>query len=169
MRAGTYTELLDFNGKAITVFGESGAGATIIQGGGSGPVVRFDSGEPAKSVLSGFTIRAGAVPFGYGGGIYCAGSEPTLRGLIVQDNSAQWGGGLAVVTGSPRVEACTIFENTVTGSSGRQGANVYIGNADPHFIDCTIAGDSSGSSSGAFEGGGVFITGSSFYQVKIER
>ncbi len=168
VRAGTYNELIDFNGKAITVFGEAGAPSTFIQGGGNGPVVRLDSNEGPRSVLYGFTIRNGSVPFGEGGGIYCANSSPTLRGLVVQDNSAGSGGGLAIVGGSPHVEGCTILENTCLSSGAQQGANVYISGTDPDFVDCTIGGDPAGNS-GAIEGGGAFVSGSSVYKVRFER
>ncbi len=58
--AGTYTENINFNGKAITVKGAKGAGQTIINGGGNGSVVTFTSGEGANSILDGFTITGGS-------------------------------------------------------------------------------------------------------------
>jgi hypothetical protein len=45
---------LTFLGKAITVKGSAGAKATIIDGGQSGSVVNFNSGEAATAVLTGF-------------------------------------------------------------------------------------------------------------------
>src|SRR5436305_4185386 len=38
---GTYLENLNFQGKAITVTSSDGAGGTIVDGGGAGPVVTF--------------------------------------------------------------------------------------------------------------------------------
>jgi hypothetical protein len=60
---GSYSENLDFRGKAITV--TSGAtdyaqaAATILNGVGSGPTVRFHTGETRATVLNGFTIQNG--------------------------------------------------------------------------------------------------------------
>ncbi|MGA8111585.1 MAG: hypothetical protein WB974_19250, partial [Acidobacteriaceae bacterium] len=56
---GTYHENLDFHGKAITVTSVSGPAVTIIDGGASGPVVSFHTGEVRSSIISGFTIRNG--------------------------------------------------------------------------------------------------------------
>ena len=57
--AGTYPERINFLGKAITVRGISGRRVTWIDGGGSGTVVTFNSGEKLSSVLRGFTIIHG--------------------------------------------------------------------------------------------------------------
>ena len=54
---GTYMEDINFLGKAITVMGDGGADGTVIDGGRSDWVVRFDSREHEDSVLEGFTIR----------------------------------------------------------------------------------------------------------------
>ena len=70
---GTYVENIDFLGKAITV--RSGditdpanltpfPGETVIDGGGAGSVVMFQSGEGADSVLQGFTITNGSANWG---------------------------------------------------------------------------------------------------------
>src|SRR5215471_2526966 len=50
---GTYTENINFNGKAITVTSSVGAAQTIIDGGAKAPVVVFNTGEGFKSVLNG--------------------------------------------------------------------------------------------------------------------
>src|SRR5260370_1770191 len=56
---GTYTENINFGGKAITVTSSGGPSVTIIDGGAHGSVVPFNSGETTSSVLSGFTIQNG--------------------------------------------------------------------------------------------------------------
>src|SRR5690242_15536142 len=66
---GTYTENLNFLGKAIQVTGLQGPTATIIDGNQAGSVVSFVSGEGPQSVLSGFTLQNGK-----------AGGSPGLRG-----------------------------------------------------------------------------------------
>src|SRR5579864_9486179 len=69
---GTYTENIDFKGKAITVKSLNGASVTIIDGNAVNTVVTFQSQETAASVLDGFTIRNGAIASGSttGSGIY---------------------------------------------------------------------------------------------------
>lgn len=57
---GTYTENIDYLGKAITIRSENGAEHTILQGDGTDCVVAFQSGEGSDAVLDGFTVRNGA-------------------------------------------------------------------------------------------------------------
>ena len=73
---GTYNELINFLGKAITLRSSHGRSATTIDGTGlNGSVVTCASGEGPDSVLIDFTITGGtgaAVHFGqltYGGGM----------------------------------------------------------------------------------------------------
>lgn len=77
---GTYTgdgnRDLDFGGKAIVVMSENGPELTIIDCEGSpGDYHRgfyFHSGEGPASVLRGFTIKNGRIPYpDDGGGILC--------------------------------------------------------------------------------------------------
>jgi hypothetical protein len=62
---GTYNENIDFDGKAITVtsgaktYSDTPVAATIISGASDGPVVTFESDEPASAILNGFTIQHG--------------------------------------------------------------------------------------------------------------
>ncbi len=154
---GTYFEQIDFLGKRITVYGQDGAGATVIDGSlGSGPVVTFATAERPKSVLTGFTITGGSGGSA-GGGIFCSGSSPTLRDLVIDGNSAVDGGGIYIVggfNGPPHVEGCDFYTNTCTNF----GANIYVdGEAD--FRYCNVYGEF-GVPSGAVAGGGAYLTGS---------
>src|SRR5438067_3929829 len=79
---GTYTENINFNGKAITVTSSGGPSVTIIDGNANGTVVIFANSETPNSVLNGFTIRNGLSQFsaptqGSGGGIYITNASPT--------------------------------------------------------------------------------------------
>jgi len=116
---GTYFEHIDFHGKTIEVTSTSGPEVTTIDGGGSGSVVRFTSGEPRAAVLERFTITngsgswygaSGISPVLRGGGILCGNASPTIRGNVIARNSATEGGGIfcerssAVITGN-RIES----------------------------------------------------------------
>ncbi|WP_298038489.1 MopE-related protein [uncultured Desulfuromonas sp.] len=92
VRAGTYLENINYQGKAITLRSENGPEATIIDGGGSGSVVTFDSGEGEDSVLEGFTITNGY--WSVGGGIRCIDSASTISNCIISNNTASSGGGM---------------------------------------------------------------------------
>ena len=72
-------------------------GSTIIDGNNNGSVVLFNNGESHSAVLRGFTLQGGngnyADPdengtfYTYGGGIYCKGSSPILKDLVVTNNT----------------------------------------------------------------------------------
>ncbi|MHC4945695.1 MAG: right-handed parallel beta-helix repeat-containing protein [Planctomycetota bacterium] len=89
--SGTYNEIIDFLGKAVTLKSEEGPQATCIDGNDLGCVVSFEHDEGPDSVLKGFTIRNGL--HNYGGGIRCEYSDPTLIHNIIKENRAYYGGG----------------------------------------------------------------------------
>lgn len=100
---GTYIENINFDGMAIRVMSEYDPSVTIIDGSSpahaiTASVVLFVSGEDSSSVLEGFTITNGSGTFvpglgTLGGGIFCGGSSPTIRGNIITGNTVTWGGG----------------------------------------------------------------------------
>lgn len=83
---GTYTENIDFTGKAITVTSgatnSAGAAAAIINGNQQIPAVIFRSGETRASVLNGFTIQNGLT------GVYLPSSSATISNNIITSNVA---------------------------------------------------------------------------------
>mgnify|MGYP001328115863 CR=1 FL=1 len=120
---GQYFEHLDFKDKRVHVVGEAGPQVTVLDGGGSGTVVRFRNLEVTNTSLRGFTVTgANAID---GGGIAVQGwAAPLLRDLHVVANSvAERGGGLAVHDfGSPAVER-SHFESNVA----RNGGAISVG------------------------------------------
>jgi hypothetical protein len=83
VRAGTYTENVDFDGKAVTLRSEDGPENTVIDGNQVMSVVRFLNGEGPDSVLEGFTITNGS-------GIYnkVGGGQQRRRRLLLSERSA---------------------------------------------------------------------------------
>ncbi len=173
---GVYRENIDFRGKSITLRSTDPddpevVDSTIIDGGNSGAVVSFRSGESEEAVLSGFTITRG------GGLLISGGSSPVIKKNNIEDNSAEVGAGIAIFDSSP-----TILENTITGNSGFWGGGLHIeesspliegniiqrnnaeygsgiviySNASPTLLNNTISGNSSDQL-----GGGVAIAGRS--------
>lgn len=117
--AGTYTENINFNGKAITVKGAKGAAQTIINGGGLGTVVTFGSGEGNNSVLDGFTITGGNT-MDWGGGIRIySSSSPTIKNNVITGNTADSSGGAIRIH---NYSSPVISNNTITGNTSLYGA-----------------------------------------------
>src|SRR6185437_6866003 len=83
---GTYSENINFSGKAITVTSSGGASATVIDGGHAGSVVTFATGEGPSSILNGFTIQNGTANF-EGGGIDISSASPTITNNVIQNNT----------------------------------------------------------------------------------
>ena len=132
--SGTYRENLLFCGTELVVQGAGTAGthpgtATVIDGAGSSPVVRFSGTESEACVLAGFVIAKG---WGYwGGGISGGTSEnrthATIRNNVICGNRADYGAGLAFCDG--RIENNTVVENTaVTDGGGLRDCHGVIGN-----------------------------------------
>lgn len=157
VRSGTYYENINFGGKAITVYSESGSSSTIIDGDanrdgtGDGPVATFSSGEGADSVLDGFTLQNGFT--NKGGGIYCTASSPTITNCIITNNTGEHGGGISCYNGaSPNINACTITNNTATHS----GSGIYCYFSSPTVSKCEISNNDSN-----YSGGGIYCESSS--------
>ncbi len=146
---GIYRENIDFNGKNIVVRSTDSddpdiIGNTIIDGGGSGTVVSFRSGEGEGAVLSGFTVTRGS------GILISGGSSPVIENCIIEDNTAEFGAGIAIFDSSP-----TIRENFIIGNSGFLGGGIFIEESAPLIERNTIAGNRAEMGSGM-----VIISGS---------
>ena len=117
VEAGTYSERIDFLGKALTVESVSGSTDTIIDGSSSGTVVTFANGEQSSSVLDGFTIQGGSNY--YGGGVLIVNSFPVIQNCLITSNQASLsGGGIYVDTGSIQLTNTTITSNVSDGAGG---------------------------------------------------
>ncbi len=154
--AGTYLETLNFHGKVVTVRGEDGPFATIIDGQQSGSVVQFVASEGRESVLEGVTITGGLAD--RGGGILCLATSPTIRDCIVHHNEAnQQGGGLYADHGTPWIEGNTFHANAVVaGGNLAQGGGLRFGfQTDPVVLGNRITQNTS-----ITWGGGISLSGS---------
>jgi len=128
---GPYIENLDFLGKDIQVRSDIdsnpathdiNAAETIIDGGKSGSVVQFITGEATTSVLEGFTLKNGSGTLNsgsyYGGGIYCNLSSPSILNNIITGNNTEFGGGIYCEDSNPRISFNTIMDNNTAFSGG---------------------------------------------------
>jgi parallel beta-helix repeat protein len=138
---GTYTENINFIGKAISVKSSKGAAVTIIDGGGVAPVVTFDTNETSSSTLNGFTLQHGistANSLYMGAGVYVYFAAPTIKNNVIQNNNGCNGGGIGVYYGSPVIQANTIKSNTMNACSGASGAVSVEGPGSTKIIGNTI-------------------------------
>jgi len=146
VQPGFYIENIDFHGRNLTLGSlfltttdTSYIPLTVIDGGSSGPVVVFQSGEDSTCVITGFTIRHGASLFG--GGILCRNSNPTIDHNIISDNAAQSGGGIYCSPHSrPVLSFNTITQNQAQGdSSVGNGGGICCDGSHPIITHCTIS------------------------------
>jgi len=181
VRAGTYVENIDFNGKDITVISVDGAATTTIDGGGLGSVVTFANGEGPDSIIDGFTLTNGyTTTYLVGGGVHCAGTSPTVRNnRIVKNHSDYEGGGvLCIHTGTALIEnnliednwahdgagvSCmwggdaTIIGNDISLNTADNGAGIHCNGAAPLIQGNRIYGNDTQ----VFNGGGINLGDSS--------
>ncbi len=143
---------LDYGGKALLIYSESGDPETCIldcEGSESEPHrgFWFHSGEDEGSVLEAVTITRGWDEF-RGGAILCEEStSPTIWGCVLTDNKAPTGAGMCGGD-TPTLVACR-FE----GNSGTRGGGLAQVH-DAQLIDCVFA-DNVGR-----YGGGIYIRSS---------
>lgn len=154
VRPGTYTEKIDFNGKAIVLESKEGAETTVISGsGGFGLVVNFSSAEGADTILRGFTIQNGS---GWdGGGIVCDGASPVIDQNIIKSNFCYFaGGGIYCMDSSAVITNNLIMDNTASGLETGLGGGICSVHSELLIQNNTIIGNSS-----FYAGGGVYCSG----------
>ena len=153
---GTYTgtgiDVVNMLGKAITLRASGAPEETIIDGEGARHVVYCANSEGADTVIEGFTITGGYG--GYGCGIYCDYSSPTITGCTITGNTASdagygKGGGIYCYSSSPTISDCTISNNTCDYSGG----GISCEDSSPTITGCTISGNTAG------YGGGINYAG----------
>lgn len=141
--AGVYNENLDTLGKFLTLKGEGGASATILDGGRRGSVIRFTGG----GTIEGLTVRNGQAFAG--GGVFVSDSNAIeIRFNIIEGNFAGFsidegeGGGVYL---DASTDAAVLEMNVIrNNSSAYAGGGVYDhgGFTQPNSIrDNTITGN----------------------------
>ena len=106
---------------------------TIIDGGGSGIVVKMEN----ASFLKGFTVQNGRG--GFGAGIVTSGS-PTIKNNIIQNNAQTAGGAGAAIFGN--VSSPLIANNIIRGNTADtqflSGAISFINSSSPFIVNNII-------------------------------
>jgi len=120
---GTYAEVIDFLGKAITVAAvDPDPTVTVIDAMASGPAASFQNGETSAAQLEGLTLTGGSgVSSGgkiVGGNLFVTGASPTLENLVVRDNQGVDTGGGAWFNQSSALLDGVVFLNCNAGTDG---------------------------------------------------
>ena len=162
VQPGTYFEDIDFGGRAITVASlflttgeETYIEQTIINAGGYGHCVTFDSGENNDSIINGFTVTNGGSY--YGSGIYCyQSSSPTISNMIITGNNGDagdsYGGGMCFMSDCEPVCTNLIISN----NSANEGGGIWFhDNSHATMFNLTLTGNTSS------HGGAMLISYSS--------
>lgn len=157
---GTYLESIDFLSKAIVVESVGGADVTMIDAGGSGPVVSIANVEGPGATLRGFTITGGSSSSG--GGVRVIEASPLIESnRIVFNNATSFGGGISIEDPGPAIaviRANVINDNTVTTTAGGIGVSDASVIVEDNEIARNVANGTTG---------GVFVGGAA--TLKIER
>lgn len=149
---GTYrgegNKNLDFNGKAVTVRSENGAGTCFIDCESAGRGVYFHRSETGTSVFAGFTIQNGWAF--EGAGIHCDQSSPVIDRCVLEGGTAGTGGGISCRFSSAVISNCRIRQNTVqaTGDSVF-GGGFFCMRSSPELINCRIEDNTAVGETGA--------------------
>ncbi len=172
---GTYVDNIDFAGHEVLVVGLDGPETTIIDGGGTGPVVSFDTKEGAGAILRGFTITGGDEAMG--AGIYIRNADPTLENLIIDGNVCYtsttycYGTGIYAEDSYFSLTDSRVSNNIQSSSYAyypyNYGAGVFLSRSDAEFENVEISGNTvlpvNNSYYGAAYGVGVYVSASSPY------
>jgi hypothetical protein len=129
VHAGTYREKIDLLGKRIEVTGfdpndPDAAAWPVIDGNGSGPVVRLIHGEGPDCVLAGLVITGGLSRDA--SAIHCVASGPTITNCLIAGNRATDLNGAVILCAesSTAFINCTIADNR----GGQLGAGMSVVN-----------------------------------------
>ena len=139
VRGGIYFENINLLGKNILLTGLDPDGSSansypVIDGAGAGPVVSFAGGEGPDCSLIGFVVTRGeGEPTG---GLYCAGSSPTVANCLVVGNRSTGPGGGAVYC----ADSNAVFVNcTISGNYGGEGgAGLYTADSNAVLVGSIV-------------------------------
>jgi hypothetical protein len=127
---GTYTQSLNFNGRAIELRSTAGPNVTTIQGSGGTAVT---IGGAAS--LIGFRVTGGQASFG--AGVSVSGTGTVIRGNVFDGNQQGAGGFGAAIGGnsaSPLIER-NVFRNNTADNQFLSGVVSFVNSSSPRIIN----------------------------------
>ncbi len=147
---GTYVELINFNGKAVSLRSASDNPATtIIDGDSDGPIVTCNSGGTSTTLLRGLTITNGQA--NRGGGMNISSASPTVINCVFRQNFAFEGGAVYnnfadVFRPQTLTFSNCVFEGNVAQSSG--AAMLNRNSSSPVLANCQFVGNRASNGAG---------------------
>jgi predicted outer membrane repeat protein len=140
---GTFNENIDLS-KDLSFVGK-GEALTILNGGGSGSVVKVEYGYTAS--FSSLTITGGNAGTDIGGGIQSYGTL-SLDQIQVTNNTAESGGGI-YSSGALTMSNSVVSGNNADTDSTGDGGGLFLDSTDPISItNTTVSGNTATSYSG---------------------
>ena len=153
VRAGTYTENLDFHGRSVRVESVEGPDATVIDGDGRGPVVTVGTAETDATTLSGFTLRGGASLAG--SAVLVDFASLRIENSVLTDNDGPYT--VYNASGDLELDGVTIVENL-----GQRGGVAVLLDRGTVVVDAsTVICGNLGSYAFYFSHGSAFVDWSS--------
>ena len=149
---GTYTgeanRDLNLGGKDLVVMSETGADNCVIDCGGMGRGLIFNTGETAAAQVKGLTITNG-MALTQGAGIFIENASPVFINCritnceISDSGGALKGGGVYISNADTEFRGCEIINNAVSKYSAygvnAAGGGVYCSQSTVHFRNCLIS------------------------------
>ena len=120
VRDGTYTEHINFKGKAITLKSENGPDNCILRSysDSSEPVVFFSGGEDSTTILDGFKITEGNSSRD-GAGMVIQSSPKIVNCFFIKNQTTKNGGAIMIEKNArPILRNCQFAENEADGDGG---------------------------------------------------
>ncbi|MDP2312188.1 MAG: MopE-related protein [Pseudomonadota bacterium] len=148
---GTYFVNVTVTGNTVSILGEGGADATVLDGGGLDRVVAVSGGG---LTLEGLTLTNGSSA-GYGAGLQCVSADLLVQDVIVTGNtSAGYGGGVALDT----CVNAELLDTEITDNTSLVAGGLYAATSDGLVLDGLLVDDNMGTRGGA----GLYLGYSSF-------
>ena len=126
---GTYHEMLDFQGRSLTLRGSSGPEGTIVDGTGFG-YFGLECVQSASARIEALTFMNAGM-----GGIWVALSDATIENCVFESCD---GPGVLVVECAPSIRNCTFNDNHAA-----SGAGITVGSGgNPTVENCVFTNNS---------------------------
>ena len=159
---GTYAPI-DFDGKELVVRSIGGPSLTIIDASAAGGAAVVVEETGPDLLLWGFTLTGGegvyedAVLSVIGGGLVInRNARGRISGNVITGNTAEVGGGVAIVQATPELYGNTIALNTATGAGGGLWIQVP-GAVDPVVLACNDVLENTGGGVGGMYVGDALV------------
>jgi hypothetical protein len=158
---GTYQEQVVLLAKGVYVKSTGGPSTTTIDAGGSGSAVAILGTGGLKATLEGLTLTNGSgtgASKPQGGGVYATSSLVNIVNCLIEENTANVGGGLFFRNCVAEVNQSVIGNNQTLslGFGGPNGGGIYVAGGTVSLGDSSVEYNVAGTGNSPGSGGGVY-------------